>query len=173
MNMCYESATRRNFMLASSAQILFVLKSDVASGQSPPDLSQHEKESMDRLIERLTFVHASDFTEVFWELWGEKVDLTLAIVEVDVREALSELLVTVHDALSKEYGADNPIPRDSLHLVLAGTIYVQNVIFAISTEAKYGTITITHNTIQKARGITAHFIHIANELANKLSIHAC
>jgi hypothetical protein len=152
MNMGYESATRRNFMLSSSAQILFALKSDVAFGQSPPAiLSQSEKESMDRLIDATTFLRASDFTQAFWKLWGLKVDLTLAIVEADVREAFNEILVKAQNELLKEYGADNPIPRDNLHLVLAGTIYVQNIIFSISTNVKSGLITITNDKMQRAK----------------------
>jgi hypothetical protein len=70
MKMSYENATRRNFILANSAQIVFAINSDVAFGQSPPPaLSLPEKESMDRLIDRFAFVHASDFTHTFWDLW--------------------------------------------------------------------------------------------------------
>jgi hypothetical protein len=148
VNMGYESETRRNFILASSAQILLALKSDVAFGQSPPlNLSQNEEESLDRLIDRFTFVRPSDFTKFFWQLWGTKLDVTLAVVKVDVNEALSEILAKAQNVLLREFGADNPIPRDSLHLVLAGTIYVQNIIFVVSTNTKTGIITITNEKI--------------------------
>jgi hypothetical protein len=151
MNMGLEIATRRNFMLASSAQILLALQSNVAFGQSTTDLSQQEKEILDRLIDRFTFVRASNFTESFWKLWEVKVDLTLAIVKTDVREAFNEIIVKAQDVLLKDYGADNPIPRDSLHLVLAGTIFVQNIIFGVSTDFKSGIITITRDKVQRAR----------------------
>jgi hypothetical protein len=158
MNTGCESATRRNFILAGSAQILFALESDVAFGQSPPvDLGPNERESLDRLIDRFTFLRPSDFTEIFWNLWGAKVDLTLTIVKTDVREVLNEFLLAVQNELLKEYGGDNPIPRDRLHLVLAGTIYVQNVIFAVSTNAESGIITITNDTVQRAKGYYCAF----------------
>jgi hypothetical protein len=90
----------------------------VAFGQSPPPaLSLPEKESMDRLIDRFAFVHASDFTHTFWDLWEVRVNLSLAIIKDDIREAFNELLAKTQDMLLKEHGADNPIPRDELHLV--------------------------------------------------------
>lgn len=108
MKMSYENATRRNFILASSAQIVFAINSDVAFGQSPPPaLSLPEKESMDRLIDRFAFVHASDFTHTFWDLWEVRVNLSLAIIKDDIREAFNELLAKTQDMLLKEHGADN------------------------------------------------------------------
>jgi hypothetical protein len=152
MKMGCENATRRTFMLASSAQIVFAINSDLAFGQSPPPaLSLPEIESMDRLIDRLKFARASDFIRTFWDLWGVRVELNLAIIKDDIKENFNELLVKTQEMLLKQYGGDNPIPRDDLHLVLAGMIFVQNSVFSISTNVKTGIITITSEEIQRAK----------------------
>jgi hypothetical protein len=82
---------------------------------------------------------------------GGEVNLSLALIKDDIREAFNELLAKTQDMLLKEHGADNPIPRDELHLVLAGMIFVQNSVFSISTNIKTGIITITSEEIQRAK----------------------
>jgi hypothetical protein len=146
MNIGEESATRRNFTLAGSAQALFAFKPSVALGQSPPakpgEQTKDNHEALDRIIEQFTFTSAKDFTRVFQQLWSEKVMLTLAKVADAVEETLTEIVTKAQSVLIKDYGA-NEIDRESLRPVIAGTIYVQNIVFAVSTNTKSGIVLIT------------------------------
>lgn len=88
-----DSATRRNFILASSAQVLFASNPNIASAQSQPAvLDQQAKENLNRIIESMKFASPSQFSQVFFSLWRDRIVLTLARVEADVDGTLTEIL---------------------------------------------------------------------------------
>ena len=119
--------TRRNFILAGSAQALFAFQSNVAFGgqtvQPPPDLDQSQKEVLDRIIDRMQFRRAVDFYEVFLRLLDTKLDLSLAIIADDAKTILLDLATKAQNTLQQEFGTDGPLPRENLQIVLAGTIF--------------------------------------------------
>jgi hypothetical protein len=139
--------TRRNFILAGSAQALFALQADMAFGQAvqtPPP----QKEVLDRIIDRMQFRRTVDFYEVFRRLLDTRLDLSLATIAEDARTQLLDLAKKAQDTLQKEFGTDGPIPRENLRTVLAGTIFLQNIVFGVSTDAKSGVVRITSEKIQ-------------------------
>ena len=144
--------TRRNFVLAGSVQALFAFQSNVAFGgqtvQTPSDLDQPQKEVLDRIIDRMQFRRTVDFYEVFLRLLDTKLDLTLAIIADDAKTILLDLAKKAQDTLQKEFGTDGPIPRENLRTVLASTIFIQNIVFAVSTNEKSGIVRITSEKIQ-------------------------
>jgi hypothetical protein len=152
------NSTRRNFILASSAQAVFAFDSNISFSQTPaPVLSEAAKEVLDRLLSWTRFVHAGDLSEAFDRLWKEKVELTLAVVTSDAEQVISDLVTAAQNALIKEFGEDKPIPHEKLQMILAGTIYVQNIIFAKSTDVKAGIVDVTRDSIQSMKDYYCSF----------------
>jgi hypothetical protein len=148
-----EGATRRNVVMAGSVQALLAFRASAAFAQKPPAAPQQKddtQEILNRIVARTNFVHAVDLSAVFQYLWGEKIELTLAKVAEGAEATLTEIVTKAQDALVKEYGP-NPIDSDRVHVILAGTIYVQNIIFARSSDMKTGVITITAEAIQSMK----------------------
>jgi hypothetical protein len=150
MDRRHEGATRRNFILAGSAEAIFALNASVAFGQSST-ASPEDTGALDRLIERTNFLRAGELSRVFRDLWKEKIELALARVAEDVEAILSEIVNEKRDELVKEFGADDTIPRERLRVILAGTIYFQNIIVGVSTDAKSGIVSITAERIASMR----------------------
>src|SRR5271166_159735 len=82
MDIWHESPTRRNFIVAGSAQALLVLKTSPTFGQSPSaSPGQKTIEAVDQMIAKANFSRANELFQVFKGLWVAKLELSLAIVE--------------------------------------------------------------------------------------------
>ena len=64
---------------------------------------------------------------------------------------LLDLAMKAQNTLQEEFGTDNPLPRERLRIVLAGTIFVQNIVFGVSTDVKSGIVRITREKVQNMR----------------------
>jgi hypothetical protein len=148
--------TRRNFILAGSAQAVLALQSSVAFGQDKnrTDLSLPPTEALDRLLDRLEFIRANQLSAVFQRLFETKLEITLATIAEDARNILLELASKAQEKLEKDFSPDGPIPRQNLHTVLAGTVFLQNIVFGVSTDLKSGIINITS---EKIRNMTQYY----------------
>jgi hypothetical protein len=147
--------TRRNFILAGSAQALLAFHSNVAFGQAvqpPLDLDQSQKEVLDGIIDRMQFRRAVDFYQMFLRLLSTKLDVSLAIMADDAKTILLDLAMKAQNTLQQEFGTDGPIPRENLQIVLAGTIFLQNIVFSVSTNDKSGIVYITSEKVQSFMG---------------------
>jgi hypothetical protein len=147
--------TRRNFILAGSAQAVLALQSSVAFGQdkNSSDLSLPSTEALDRVIDRTEFSRANQLSAIFGRLFETKLDITLATTAEDARNTLFELARKAQETLEKDF-PDGPIPRENLRTVLAGTILVQNIVFGGSTDLKTGIVSITS---QEIRNLTQYY----------------
>jgi hypothetical protein len=146
--------TRRSFILAGSAQALIGLQASGAFGQTKqatPDLTPHQIETLDRIIEGFQFRRAVDLFTVFRRLLDTRIDVSLAIIEEEAKTVVLDLAMKAQNALQKDFGTDAPIPQALLRNLLADTILVQNIIFAASTDAKSGIVRITMEKLDSMR----------------------
>jgi hypothetical protein len=119
--------TRRNFILAGSAQALFALQTDLAFGQAvqtPPDLTKLQIEALDRVIDGIQFRRADDLSGVFRRLLETKLDVTIATIADDAKTILLDLAMKAQNTLQKDFGTNGPIPRENLRGRVGGYHFV-------------------------------------------------
>jgi hypothetical protein len=109
---------------------------------------------LNRLLDRLEFIRANQLSAVFERLFETKLDTTLATIAEDARNILIDLVNRAQKTLEKDFSPDGPIPRQNLRTVLAGTIFLQNIVFGVSTDLKSGIINITS---EKIRNMTQYY----------------
>jgi hypothetical protein len=157
--------TRRNFILAGSAQALLALEARAAFAQEPaqappapapapaparPKLVIRPKDQiLMSLAGRLEFKLAANFTGAFQNLFIERVELSLATLAEGAESAMLDVIARTQAQLLKDFG-DVPIPQDDQLIIIENTVLVQNVLFATGTDIGSGLVTLTTDAIRRA-----------------------
>jgi hypothetical protein len=146
--------TRRNFILAGSAQALFALEPNKAFAQSSPApvhiVPRPRDEILNNLLVRSEFKSALNFPSTFQRMFVERLELSLGTLAAEANSAISEVITRTQAVLVKDFGENVPIPKDDLLIIIGNTVLVQNVLFALATDIASGLVTITTQAIQAA-----------------------
>jgi hypothetical protein len=153
-----ELATRRSVVLAASMQIISPLVASEAFAQTTPDKSAADDVALKSLPPSLRFQTPEEFGRFFRSLWELKLATSLAQLEKNAETEIAQLLDRAQKTLQAEFGGGNgTIPAEIIQKISDGTVYAQNIILSVSTNAKSGIVRITAERIRAMRDYYCSF----------------
>jgi hypothetical protein len=136
-------SSRRQFILATSAQALLVGQSGATFAQATIEPTKAEIDAVRRIFGK--FYNVRELPTVFFDVFDRKLDLSLGLIDESAREEIQQFVsrAVVHATEIAKEG----LSQTQLDMVALNSILLQNAIIAISTDNK-GRVNIT-------KGVTA------------------